>query len=48
MYRLLQMLLEWLRPLRFDKYRPAARLRDRRVEQRLLRRLSLNIPDTAR
>lgn len=40
MNRLLQMILEWLRPPRFAKYRPAARLGTRCVEDRLLRRIA--------
>ena len=48
MSRLLQILFDWLRPPRFAKYRPAARVGTRRVESRLLRRLAWSIADTAR
>ncbi len=37
----------WLRPLRFAKYQPAARLGTRRVEHRLLRRLAWTTTETA-
>ncbi len=47
MKHLLQLLLDWLRPPRFAKYRPAARLGTRRVEDRLLRRFNPAMVETA-
>ena len=41
-------LLSWLCPPRFAKYRPAARLGTRRVEDRLLRRFNPVMVETAR
>lgn len=46
MTRLLQLLLDWLRPPRFAKYRPAVRLGTRQVETRLLRRLAWRAAET--
>jgi hypothetical protein len=40
--------LDWLRPLRFARYRPAARIGTRQVETRLLRRLAWSTADFAR
>lgn len=48
MNRLLQLFLDWLRPPRFARYRPAPRTGTRRVETRLLRRLAWNTAETAR
>jgi len=45
--RQLRVRFDWLRPLRFAKYRPAPRVGTRRVESRLLRRLAWNIADNA-
>ena len=47
MIRILQALLNWLRPPRFAKYCPAARLGTRRVEDRLLRRFNPAMVETA-
>jgi len=47
MARLLQSFFNWLRPPRFAKFRPAARLGTRRVEDRLLRRFNLTMVETA-
>lgn len=38
--------LDWLRPPRFAKYRPAPRVGTRRVERRLLRRLNWNLAES--
>ena len=48
MTRILELFLDWLRPPRFAKYRPAARLGTRRVEDRLLRRFNPAMVETAR
>ena len=47
MNQLLQLLVNWLRPPRFAKYRPATRLGTRRVEDRLLRRFAWPQSETA-
>ena len=44
--RFLGQIMAALRPPRFAKYRPAARVGTRRVESRLLRRLAWNIAET--
>lgn len=42
----LRQFLDWLRPPRFAKYRPAPRAGTRRIERRLLRRLSWNLAES--
>ena len=46
--RRLRARLDWLRPLRFAKYRPAARIGTRQVETRLLRRLAWSTAENMR